>query len=55
MKEHPTPYYLQWLESNDEVTTLRQALILFSVGPYHGEILCNILPMDACHLLLGRP
>jgi len=25
------------------------------VSPYYGEELCNVLSMDACHLLLGRP
>jgi len=53
--EHPLPYFFQWLGLNDEVTASRQALILFSIGPYYGEVLCNVLPMDACHLLLGRP
>ena len=33
-KKHPTPYSLQWLGPNDEETTLRQALISFSIGPY---------------------
>jgi len=34
---------------------LRQALISFSIGPYCDEVLFDILPMDACHLLLGMP
>jgi len=54
-KELPTPYILQWLGPSNEVTTLRQARISFAIGPYCGEVLCDIVPMDACHLLLGRP
>jgi len=27
----------------------------FLVGPYCGEVLCDMLLMDACHILLGRP
>ena len=27
----------------------------FSVGDYKDTIICDVLPMDACHLLLGRP
>lgn len=27
----------------------------FKVENYHDEVLCNIIPMQACHLLLGRP
>ena len=54
-KKHPTPYSLQWLGLKDKVITLRQALILFSIGPCCGEVLYDIPPMYACHLLLGRP
>lgn len=25
------------------------------IGNYHDEVLCDIMPMDICHLLLGRP
>ncbi|XP_074314303.1 uncharacterized protein LOC141649516 [Silene latifolia] len=25
------------------------------MGPYKDEVLCDVIPMDACHLLLGRP
>ncbi|XP_074298391.1 uncharacterized protein LOC141629263 [Silene latifolia] len=25
------------------------------MGSYVNEILCNVIPMDACHILLGRP
>ena len=27
----------------------------FSIGDYHDEVDCDIVPMQACHLLLGRP
>ena len=26
-----------------------------TIGKYQDKILCDVLPMDACHLLLGRP
>lgn len=25
------------------------------MGSYHDEVLCDIIPMDACHMLLGWP
>ncbi|XP_049345418.1 uncharacterized protein LOC125809929 [Solanum verrucosum] len=34
---------------------LKQASILFSVGKYIEELVCDVVPMLACHLLLGRP
>ena len=33
----------------------KQCLINFSIGSYHDEILCDVLDMNACHILLGRP
>ena len=54
-KVHPTPYFLLWLKQRNEVTISKQALIAFSVGPYCSEVLCDVLPMNACHLLLSTP
>ncbi|XP_059289236.1 uncharacterized protein LOC132042720 [Lycium ferocissimum] len=33
----------------------QQAIIKFSIGKYQDEILCDVVPMQAFHLLLGRP
>ena len=33
----------------------KQCLISFTLGSYADNILFNVLDMDACHLLLGRP
>ncbi|XP_026420700.1 uncharacterized protein LOC113316766 [Papaver somniferum] len=53
---HPNPYKLAWLDRNTDVLITRRALISFSVGDsYKDQIHCDIAPMDACHLLLGRP
>jgi len=52
---HPRPYTLQWLKKGNEVTVSKQTLVPFSIGEYLDEVLCDVLPMDACHLLLGRP
>ena len=27
----------------------------FQIGTYKNEILCDIIPMDVCHILLGSP
>ena len=29
--------------------------IAFSIGKYENEVLYNVVPMQACHILLGRP
>ena len=33
----------------------KQVLVTFSIGNYHDEVLCDVVPMQACHILLGRP
>ena len=29
-------------------------LVKFKIGHYFDEVLCDIMPMDCCHILLGR-
>ena len=53
---HPKPYRLSWLSQGTDVTVSKRVLVNFSIGPtYHDAIYCDVVPMDACHLLLGRP
>ncbi|XP_074315580.1 uncharacterized protein LOC141651781 [Silene latifolia] len=55
-QEHPNPYKLRWLNKGAEVKLDKQCLVPFSIGiVYKDEILCDVVSMDACHLLLGRP
>ncbi|XP_074304329.1 uncharacterized protein LOC141639043 [Silene latifolia] len=55
-QDHPSPYKLRWLNKGAEVRVHKQCLVPFSIGKnYVDEALCDVLPMDACHLLLGRP
>lgn len=55
-EKHPKPYKLAWLQKGSEVTVFKLALISFSIGTnYKVQILCDVMVMDACHLLLGRP
>ncbi|KAJ9565722.1 hypothetical protein OSB04_001688 [Centaurea solstitialis] len=56
MEKHPKPYKLAWLSKGTDITISRQVLVTFSIGSmYTDEIYCDVAPMDACHLLLGRP
>jgi len=53
--KHSRPYKLQWLNDCGEVKVNKQVLISFSIGKYKDEVLCDIVPMQAGHILLGRP
>ncbi|GJR08218.1 putative nucleotidyltransferase, ribonuclease H [Tanacetum coccineum] len=55
-KNHPKPYKLQWLKKGGEVTVSKRVHVLFSVeNTYKDNVWRDMVPMDACHLLLGRP
>ena len=53
--KHPRPYKLQWLNDSGEVRVIKQVLVSFRIGKYEDEVLCDVVPMQAGHLLLGRP
>ena len=54
-EKHPHPYWIAWVKDDHKVLVSEQSLVKFKIGNYHDEILCDIIPMDVCHLLLGRP
>jgi hypothetical protein len=41
--KQPRPYKLQWLNERG-----------FTIGRYSDEVLYDVVPMTACHILLGR-
>nr|XP_043633544.1 uncharacterized protein LOC122604740 [Erigeron canadensis] len=53
---HPTPYVIQWLNQGKGIRVSHRVLLSFSIGKsYVDELWCDVIPMDACHVLLGRP
>nr|GEZ15287.1 putative reverse transcriptase domain-containing protein [Tanacetum cinerariifolium] len=55
-KDHLKPYKLQWLRKGGEMTVSKRVHVTFSVGKtYKDNVWCDVVSMDACHLLLGRP
>ena len=52
---HPKPYKLQWLSDNGELVVDKQVLLTFSIGKYVDDVLCDMVPMEARHVLLRRP
>jgi hypothetical protein len=52
---HPKPYKVSWLQKGHQVMVTKQCLVEFKIGGYRDEILCDAIPMDVCHILLGRP
>jgi hypothetical protein len=55
-EKHPNPYRLEWLKKGNEVIVSKRCLVSFSIGSrYKDKMWCDVVAMDACHLLLGRP
>ena len=48
---HTKPYKLQWLSEVGEIIVNKQVLIHFSIGKYKDEVLCDVVPMEATHVL----
>ncbi|OMO61349.1 hypothetical protein CCACVL1_23592 [Corchorus capsularis] len=53
--KHPKPYSLGCFNDREEFSVDKQVLVTLSLGKYKGDVLCDVLPMQACHVLLGRP
>ena len=52
---HPKLYSLQWLNENGDIWVTKQVHMPFSIKTYHDEVLCDVAPMSASHVLLGHP
>lgn len=56
MEKHPNPYKISWFQKGNEVPVTSRCLVKFNMGnTVDDEAWCDVIPMDACHILLGRP
>ncbi|GKB18232.1 putative nucleotidyltransferase, ribonuclease H [Tanacetum coccineum] len=54
-KNHPKPFKLQWLKKGGEVTVSKRVHVQFFVGnTYKDNVWCDVVPMNAYHLLLVK-
>ena len=58
-RPRPHPYHIQWFNDsgNDsgKVKITQTVRVHFSIGIYSDFADCDVVPMEACSLLLGRP
>jgi hypothetical protein len=53
--KHPNPYHIQWLNDGGKIKVTCSVRVPFSLGSYSDYADCDVIPMEACSLLLGRP
>jgi hypothetical protein len=49
------PYHIQWLNDGGKIKVSRSVRVPFSIGAYSNYVDCDVVPMEACSLLRGRP
>src|SRR4051812_10709340 len=54
-RPHPHPSYIQWFNNSGKVKVTRTVRVHFSISTYADYDDCDVVPMQACSLLLGRP
>ena len=55
VSDHPEPYHICRLNEHQVIRIDKQVKVSFCIGQYKDEVLCDVLPMESSHLLLGRP
>eukprot|EP00253_Pinus_taeda_P017366 PITA_17366 len=53
--KHPTPYKVSWPKKGHQLLVDEQCEVEFHIGKYQDKVVYDIMPMDVCHILLGRP
>ena len=53
---HPTPYKISWVMDDTIKEVKESCTFTFSIGKkYQTTITCDVLQMNVCHVILGRP
>jgi hypothetical protein len=54
-RAHPHPYNIQWLNNSGKVKVTQTPGVHFFISSYHAVADFDVVPTDACSLLLGHP
>jgi hypothetical protein len=54
-RPHPHPYHLMWFNDAGKAKVIHTCRVSFSIGSYASPVDCDVVPMEACSILLGHP
>jgi hypothetical protein len=54
-RPHPRPYHIQWFNNSGKVKVTCTVRVHFTIAAYADYVECDVVPMQACALLLGKP
>jgi hypothetical protein len=52
---HLNPHKMQWINDCGALCVNQVVTVPFSIGRYNDHVECDVVPMQACQLLLGWP
>ncbi|KAL1197942.1 hypothetical protein V5N11_013630 [Cardamine amara subsp. amara] len=55
IKKHPEIYNLQWINEQREMKVKHQVEVHIVIIKYEDDVLCDVLPVEAGHILLKIP
>ena len=54
--KHPSPYMISWIKKRSKVKLTKTCRVPMSIGKhYRDDVICDVVDMDASHVMLGRP
>jgi hypothetical protein len=55
-KMHHKPYSLNWISKNHKFPITKQCIIKFAItSKFVDEVICDVVPLEACGMVLGSP
>lgn len=56
MDKHPNPYKLGWIRNGEVAKVINTCVVPLAIRKsYAYMVLCDMVEMDATHIILGRP